>query len=105
MKIKYNETSNGTTFEIKDVAVSNTSGHITFEDVKIDADYTIDKDEYYRDLDRRQKEHLDSVMGEQHCQPCLHDGCPECVGTGVKRDGSSCIHMISCPCPKCSVYC
>lgn len=35
-------------------------------------------------------------------QQCLHDACPECLGTGVRRDGSSCIHGISCPCPKCT---
>jgi len=35
-------------------------------------------------------------------RPCLHDGCPACGGTGVRKDDSSCVHMISCPCPKCS---
>jgi hypothetical protein len=35
--------------------------------------------------------------------PCLHDGCQECGGTGVKRNGKEmCVHMISCPCPKCT---
>lgn len=34
---------------------------------------------------------------------CLHDNCPSCGGTGVRKDGlGSCVHMISCPCPKCS---
>jgi len=34
---------------------------------------------------------------------CLHDNCPSCGGTGVKSDGTgACVHMISCPCPKCS---
>jgi hypothetical protein len=36
---------------------------------------------------------------------CLHKLCPECKGTGKKANGTLCIHMISCPCPKCSVYC
>lgn len=36
---------------------------------------------------------------------CLHKNCQECGGTGKKRDGSVCIHMISCPCPKCTPYC
>lgn len=35
-------------------------------------------------------------------QECLHDQCPECHGTGVKKDGTPCIHYISCPCPKCT---
>lgn len=38
-------------------------------------------------------------------QSCLHDGCSECDGTGVKKNGSVCVHMISCPCPKCSPVC
>lgn len=39
-------------------------------------------------------------------QPCLHDGCQECGGTGQKRNGTGmCIHAISCPCPKCSPRC
>lgn len=34
---------------------------------------------------------------------CMHDNCPTCGGTGVRKDGlGSCIHMISCPCPKCT---
>lgn len=36
---------------------------------------------------------------------CLHENCQECGGTGKKRDGSVCIHMISCPCPICTPYC
>lgn len=33
---------------------------------------------------------------------CLHDNCPECNGTGKKKNGEDCIHSISCPCGKCS---
>lgn len=34
---------------------------------------------------------------------CLHDNCPTCGGTGIRKDGlGACIHMISCKCPKCS---
>lgn len=36
---------------------------------------------------------------------CLHDGCTDCHGTGRKRTGELCVHMISCPCHKCSPYC
>ena len=36
-------------------------------------------------------------------EQCLHDNYPMCNGTGVRKDGlGMCIHMISCPCPKCS---
>lgn len=37
--------------------------------------------------------------------PCLHDQCPDCQGTGVKRNGSFCVHAISCPCPRCTARC
>lgn len=36
---------------------------------------------------------------------CLHNSCNSCGGTGIRKDGSMCVHMISCPCPKCSFYC
>lgn len=32
---------------------------------------------------------------------CLHDSCPTCHGTGQGPTGP-CVHMLSCPCPKCS---
>lgn len=35
-------------------------------------------------------------------QLCMHEQCTQCNGTGVKRTGGMCIHMMSCPCPKCS---
>lgn len=33
---------------------------------------------------------------------CLHLACKECNGTGLNKRGRLCIHMISCPCEKCS---
>jgi DnaJ-class molecular chaperone len=36
---------------------------------------------------------------------CLHDSCPECHGSGIKANGSACVHFISCPCPKCNPMC
>ena len=73
----------------------------------------MNRKQYEEDLQRRQKEHLDNIQrnnpmgsnfgdGFGNWRPCLHDGCPECIGTGVKFDGSMCIHNISCPCPKCT---
>lgn len=62
---------------------------------------------YEEDLKSRQVEHLRSIYNQQNLQwrACLHDSCPECLGTGVRRDGGACIHNISCSCPKCTPYC
>lgn len=62
------------------------------------------KEEYERDLKERQRIHLEKVnrYRNQHWTPCMHETCPQCVGTGVKVDGSTCIHMMYCTCPKCS---
>lgn len=74
---------------------------------KYEAVGSVDRKTYEEVLRQRQEEHLRSL--KQHCdrnwRPCLHDSCPECVGTGIRRDGSACVHMISCPCPKCSPTC
>lgn len=35
---------------------------------------------------------------------CAHLSCVECRGTGRKRDGSTCIHMLFCTCPRCNTY-
>lgn len=35
---------------------------------------------------------------------CLHDACPACGGSGIRKDGlGACIHGLSCPCPKCTI--
>ena len=66
----------------------------------------MNKEQYEKDLKRRQEEHMRNVRNRDgFFQPCLHEGCPECFGTGIKRDGSACVHMLSCPCPKCSPTC
>jgi hypothetical protein len=41
-----------------------------------------------------------SIVAEHKC---LHDNCAMCKGTGIKVDGSVCIHNISCNCKKCAV--
>lgn len=60
--------------------------------------------QYEEDLVRRQRSHLDAIGADRdtNWSPCMHDACPECVGTGVKHDGSSCVHGISCPCSRCT---
>lgn len=66
----------------------------------------MNREEYEEDLRRKQREHLDGIKKskDDNWRPCLHDSCSQCIGTGVKQDGSICIHMISCPCPKCSPH-
>jgi hypothetical protein len=67
-------------------------------------DSSYDMDRYREDLERRQAEHLRTIKERHNDRPCLHDGCSECHGTGIRSDGTGCIHMISCSCPKCSPY-
>jgi hypothetical protein len=63
----------------------------------------MDREIYERDLKRRQYEHLKNVKRNvREWQPCAHNSCSECHGTGVKANGSACIHMLHCSCPKCS---
>lgn len=65
----------------------------------------------YEELRRKQQEHLKRVrqaagFGESNDQvQCLHMGCTSCWGTGVKADGSPCVHCLSCPCPRCTPRC
>lgn len=65
----------------------------------------MNREDYERDLKERQRQHLEAVRGHDNWRPCLHDACPECVGTGVRRSGGACVHNLSCPCPKCSPTC
>lgn len=66
---------------------------------------TYDMEEYKKDLIRRREKHLKNILNQLHGRPCMHDACTECCGTGVRSNGSSCIHNISCPCPRCSPVC
>ena len=67
----------------------------------------MDRKQYERDLKKRQKQHLDNIKMNQDrfWKPCTHDQCPSCVGTGIRFDGSLCIHNLYCDCPKCSIHC
>ena len=60
--------------------------------------------QYEENLKLKQSNHLQEIENNQfqNFRPCLHDSCTECVGTGKKKDGSVCIHFISCNCYKCS---
>lgn len=70
-----------------------------------------EQDQYEKDLREKQKRHLEEVnkndgwgKGRLPWKPCRHDGCSECHGTGIRKDGSTCVHMISCDCPRCRPY-
>lgn len=64
----------------------------------------MNRKQYEDDLKYRQQQHLNNIENN-NWQPCLHDGCPECLGTGRKHDGSICIHGVSCSCKKCLPRC
>lgn len=66
----------------------------------------MDRKQYEKDLRRRQSEHLKRISERQdrNWKPCAHDGCSQCHGTGVKSDGTQCVHMLHCDCPKCKPY-
>jgi len=77
---------------------SGSSAHMTFFGQE-------NREDYERELKRRQEEHLQSILDNTPFRPCLHDSCPDCVGTGIKKDGRICVHGLSCPCPKCTPTC
>lgn len=60
------------------------------------------QEEYEKDLKARQEAHLKSLENKPDWKPCLHDQCPNCLGTGRSKFGL-CTHMVSCDCPKCSL--
>lgn len=66
----------------------------------------MDREQYEKDLAKRQADHLKRVSerGNRNWKPCRHDGCSQCCGTGVKSDGSQCVHMLHCDCPRCQPY-
>lgn len=65
----------------------------------------------YKELKKIQQEHLRRVWqatggwAKDDQVTCFHMGCTQCYGTGTKADGSVCVHMISCPCPRCTPRC
>lgn len=66
--------------------------------------YDVNRQDYEKELAERQRKHLENVegFGGNNWRPCLHDQCSQCHGTGVRHDGSACVHCLSCPCPKCT---
>lgn len=83
---------------------TSTTGDIDLSDL-FEFDET-PQQEFERRLAERQREHLAAIeRNTRPWRPCMHDQCQDCHGTGIKLDGSFCVHMISCPCPKCSTTC
>lgn len=57
-----------------------------------------------KELEDRIRE-LENVRGVTKFSDCMHDNCPSCNGTGLRKDGlGACIHGISCPCRRCTPY-
>lgn len=64
--------------------------------------------QYEKQLQELQKKHLESVLTglpQRAWQPCAHDSCSNCHGTGIGRFGGICVHGLVCNCPKCSPFC
>ncbi len=83
--------------DIDSIAINRSSRYAT----------SIDRKQYEEDLKRIQQEHLDSIQKQNdlNWQPCMHDACTECHGTGVTRGGGACVHFLSCQCLKCTPRC
>lgn len=74
----------------------------------------MNREQYEKDLAERQRKHLEKVRRwtdnssatkyVSNWRACMHDQCSRCEGTGVQLDGQKCIHMISCPCPRCTMH-
>ncbi len=41
---------------------------------------------------------------DSQAESCAHERCPKCHGTGVDSRGNTCIHYISCRCPRCRTH-
>ena len=51
------------------------------------------------------KAHDNTFKEVQTIGGCLHYSCSDCKGTGKKKSGGVCIHMLSCPCSNCTPRC
>ena len=91
------------------IITSNASSIITSNTSNASAPVPVagppDRERYYEQLREAQRIHLEQVRRNEFWKPCAHDQCPACLGTGIKRTGGACIHMLACSRPKCSVYC
>lgn len=75
--------------------------NIMLENIKQVAGEDLDMTIYENYWETVRKSTLDTELDPY--KECLHIGCHLCKWTGIKKDWTSCMHMISCPCKKCSV--
>jgi len=50
------------------------------------------------------KEYDKNTAAVEGTSRCLHYACSECRGTGVKKGGGTCFHILSCPCIRCTFH-
>ena len=67
-------------------------------------------EEVYRDapksilhLANKLQDELKSSVKQLPDIKCLHLICSQCKGTGIKKDGTRCVHYLSCPCKNCTI--
>ncbi len=70
--------------------------------------FEIKRDQYYDEFTYqdvlKMKRFVDSYLSNNRTtQPCLHDQCATCNGTGINPFGGLCVHGLSCSCPKCRI--
>lgn len=56
------------------------------------------EDDYWRGYTNESWMKYNAGMPKQ----CRHKGCSECHGSGRKKNGEICVHMLSCDCKQCS---
>ena len=87
-------------------AVIIKNGNLNLEQIISGTPEKINKEDYLKTLAEKQKQHLENFQSikDADWRPCMHDTCSSCHGTGIKTDGTSCVHYISCPCKRCNPY-
>lgn len=66
-----------------------------------------DLSDRYKELSDLVRDYIGTKPAYQYglSENCLHKKCPSCGGSGInKYTGHYCVHMISCPCPSCSIW-
>lgn len=53
-----------------------------------------------KDCDIPRRNWLNCLLSEENV--CRHTKCASCNGSGIKKNGTSCAHMMSCRCSSCS---
>lgn len=97
---------------VSDLCEENDCLKYELENAKADIEYW--RQLYITQLNAEEKHHIKLMKGifdkltevpDEDEQRCMHENCHMCGGRGTKTDGTPCVHMISCPCPKCTPMC